>query len=262
MFALAEMLYIYFLSSSSRATDIHGLSTAGGSTATLRRVIAEFAEDEVHFPSDGYVIVALDNNQKIGKTYHIELDSKVKCSVVTALTAFQVPDPTLSQEKPYKFGVWYHFLTTEKEQLVQKMVDFSRRSESRISEYLNQFLKDRIQHVRETIKMNASGVLEDNLKEVTVNDRLDVKMNKYIPATTDCASTFDQTCLTENPNSYETVRRVFDHIQKIALTNRKWITVVSDGLPYYIGQEIIRKFVQCPICSAVFPDVDVVPAFH
>lgn len=253
-FALAEMLYIYFLSSSSRASDIHGSTTAGGSTKTLQSIIAKFADARVEFPDDGYVVVALDNNQKIGKTYHIELDSKVKCSVVTALTAFQVPDSTDAQQKPFKFGVWYHYLSTEKEDLVQRMIEFSKRSESRVAEYLHQFIKERILYVHGTLKSTTAGSVDDDLQAVTANDRTDVKMNKYVPPTVDYCKIFDQTCHPENPNSYETVRHVFDHIQKISLGSRKWITVVGDGLPYYIGQEIIRKFVKCSICADVISD--------
>lgn len=60
----------------------------------------------------------------------------------------------------------------------------------------------------------------------------------------------------ENPCSYESVQKVFDHI--LTLTDvgeqREWTCVGCDGLPYTLGSCLQEDIHRCPTCTMEFMD--------
>lgn len=63
-------------------------------------------------------------------------------------------------------------------------------------------------------------------------------------------SIIDLDCVDENPNSYESLKRVFDNIlEYLKDSGRKYIVVVVDGSPYSLGIWIIRDNYTCDICN-------------
>lgn len=62
-----------------------------------------------------------------------------------------------------------------------------------------------------------------------------------------------------NPNSYKTVREVLEHIQKLALSEKRqwWVTVVVDGIPFTLAQELIRKSFYCHVCNDILMEKDI-----
>ena len=75
-------LQTYVDTGSRQVIDLNGASTGGGQYDTISNWLVDLASSPVIAP-DGDLGHAFDNNQKIGKTWHVEFDSKVKASVIT-----------------------------------------------------------------------------------------------------------------------------------------------------------------------------------
>lgn len=62
--------------------DLNGAATGGGQYDTISNWLTDLASLPV-IPPDGDVGHAFDNNQKVGKTWHVAVENKVKSSVIT-----------------------------------------------------------------------------------------------------------------------------------------------------------------------------------
>jgi hypothetical protein len=96
----AENMIIYQFSGSRVVCDVIGKLYGGGSYSSIQRTIDELAEVEPKFPS-GDIIVAYDNNQKIGRQYRVTWQGKIPFSVITGITAFTPVHPSFIQQQTF-----------------------------------------------------------------------------------------------------------------------------------------------------------------
>lgn len=246
---------MYFLSNSRRVCEIYGAVTGGGTSTTLRNALEKLSKKPTKIPGSGYVVVAFDNNQVLAKTHRVELDSKLKISVVTSLAAFELLDTDNPQENMMSFPLLYQLSPNDSHALNQKLQQFTSQSIQLVNEYLVKFLKRRLTFIEASISDNGSDYVDEISRDVPKENGLPYDDVSEMPSS---CRIYDQECLLVNPNSYKTVSEVLVHIQKIALDEgRKWITVVVDGIPFSLAQDIIRKSVYCHICNDVLMEKDI-----
>lgn len=254
--ALSEMLYMYFLSNSRRVCEIYGAATGGGTSTTLQNALQKISKVPPEFPEDGYIVVAFDNNQVMAKAHRVELESKFKISVVTSLAAFELLDVESPQKKEMSFPLLYQISPNEASALNQKLNQFTSASLKLVNEYLLKFLQHRLTYIESSISEDGKDYVSDSTKAPPKGIQ-GMPYQDILEFPSDCKF-YDQECLLVNPNSYSTVQEVLAHIQKIALSEkRKWVTIVVDGIPFSLAQEIIRKTVYCNICDEVLLEKDV-----
>lgn len=252
---LTEMLYMYFLSNSRRVCDIYGTVTGGGSSTTLRNALDKISKKPIQFPGSGYVVVTFDNNQVLAKTHRVELDSKMKISVVTSLAAFELLDVDNPQKHAMSFPLLYQLSPNDSHALYQKLQQFTAQSIKHVNEYLINFLKRRLTFIEASISENGLDYVDGISSDIPKEDFMPYDDVPEMPSS---CRIYDQECLLVNPNSYKTVSEVLVHIQKIALSEgRQWVTKVVDGIPFCLAQEIIRKSVYCHICNEVLFEKDI-----
>ena len=80
--AFLNNLQTYVETGSRQIIDLNGAATGGGQSDMISNWLTNLASLPVYAP-DGDVGHAFDNNQKVGKTWHVAVDGKVKSSVIT-----------------------------------------------------------------------------------------------------------------------------------------------------------------------------------
>ncbi|CAL8110281.1 unnamed protein product [Orchesella dallaii] len=238
--------------------EVHGKVSGSCGRTTMQNTVAAIGSTETQMPSDTYSILALDNNQVIGKTYRVQLHSSAKSTVVTSLTTFQMETEANPQFINYEFPMYLEVPADQQEAFIAKITTFLTSSTALIDRYLKQFLEKRLKFIQSSVRQVSSGI-SDYVSDFdgAVSDLCDSIGLEYSEVTYgESSCTFlDLQCIPENPNSYESIRKILDVIQQRAIRGkRKWITVVSDGLPFSIAQEIIRKYLECDECEAGFAD--------
>lgn len=140
--------------------------------------------------------------------------------------------------------------------LNQKLQQFTSSSLKLVNDYLVTFLKRRLKFIEATISEDGSDYVDDSSSTTPKgNQGMPYEDISQMPSS---CQVYDQECLLVNPNSYRTVREVLEHIQKIALSEgRQWVTIVVDGIPFSLAQDIIRNSVYCHICKEVLREKDV-----
>ena len=73
---------MYVETGSRQATNLNGASTWGGQYHTISNWLVDLARSPV-IPPEGDLCHPFDNNQTLGKTWHIDVDSKLKASFIT-----------------------------------------------------------------------------------------------------------------------------------------------------------------------------------
>lgn len=252
---LTEMLYMYFLSNSRRVCEIYG-SVTGGTSTTLRNALTKISKKPTNFSGSGYVVVAFDNNQVLAKTHRVELDSKMKISVVTSLAAFELIDEIENpQKQTMSYPLLYQLSPNDLYALNQKLQQFTAQSLKLVNEYLITFLKRRLAFIVASISESGADYVDESSSDLP--NGMAMSYDDVSEMRSSCRI-YDQECLLVNPNSYKTVTDVLLHIQKVALSEeRKWVTIVVDGIPFCLAQDIIRKSVYCHICNDVLMENDI-----
>lgn len=201
-------------------------------------------------PEDGYIVVAFDNNQVMAKAHRVELDCKSKVSVVTSIAAFELLDVENPQKTAMNFPLMYEMSPNDASDLYQKLQQFTSSSLKLVNDHLLKFLKKRLQYIESSVHDDGKDYVDDSSKPAPKeNQRM---IHDDIFELQSSCKTYDQECLLINPNSYNSVRDVLMHVQKLAMSEkRKWVTIVVDGVPFGLAQEIIRKSVYCHICDEV-----------
>lgn len=247
---------MYFLSNSRRVCEIYGAASGGGTSTTLQNALQKISKLPPILPEDGYIVVAFDNNQVLAKAHRVELDCKSKVSVVTSMAAFELLDVDNPQKTEMSFPLLFEMSPNHASDLYQKLQQFTSSSLKLVNEYLIKFLKKRLQYVESSVDDDGKDYVDDSSKAAPKeNQRM---MHDDISEFHSSCKTYDQECLMINPNSYNSVRDVLMHVQKIALSEkRKWVTIVVDGVPFGLAQEIIRKSVYCHICNEVVLEKDI-----
>lgn len=256
---LSEMLYMYFLSNSRRVCEIYGAVTGGGSSSTLQNALEKISKAPQKFPDGGYVVVAFDNNQVMAKTHRVELDCKLKISVVTSIVTFELLDAENPQTKPMIFPLLFEITPNNASALNEKLQQFTSSSLKLVNEYLVKYIKRRLMYIEASISDGGSDYVVSPSNCTPKGNRTEGMPYEDVAQTTVVhCKVYDQECLLMNPNSFNTVREVLEHIQKTALSeDRKWVTVVVDGIPFSLAQDIVRSWVYCHICKDVIREKEI-----
>ena len=80
--AILNNLQTYVETGSRQIIDLNGASTGGGQYDTISNLLVDLASSPV-IPPKGDLGQTFDNNQKIGKKWHIEVNSNLNASVIT-----------------------------------------------------------------------------------------------------------------------------------------------------------------------------------
>lgn len=252
---LSEMMYMYFLSNSRRVCEVYGAATGGGTSTTLQNALTKISKAPQKFPDDGYVVVAFYNNQVLAKTHRVELDSKLKVSVVTSLAAFELLEMQNPQRNSMSFPLLYQISANDASALNQKLQQFTSSSLKLVNEYLVKYIQRRLAYIEASILEDGSDYVDS---PITTSKESQGMPYEDIPQMQSPCKIYDQECLLVNPNSHNTVQEVLEHIQKISLCKgRQWITVVVDGIPFSLAQDIIRNTVYCHICQKVLREKEI-----
>ena len=98
---------MYGKTGSRQIIDLNEASTGGGQYDTISNLLVGLASSPV-IPPEGDLGHAFDNNQRIAKTWHIEVDSKVKASVITTHIWLSLnKNGKLEESKNLKPVQWY-----------------------------------------------------------------------------------------------------------------------------------------------------------
>ena len=102
--SFSENVLIYSSSKSKILPNALGAISPSGNYYTVRRWLAHQAECSLP-PLEGDLIYGFDNDQVIGRTYHVRADNKVRASVITSVCAF-ADNGTLQREDKLKPSNW------------------------------------------------------------------------------------------------------------------------------------------------------------
>jgi hypothetical protein len=250
----AENMIIYQFSGSRVVCDVVGKLYGGGSNSSIQRTIEELAEEEPKFPS-GDLIVAYDNNQIIGRQYRVKWQGKIPISVITGVTAFTPVHPSFIQQQTFipnvlpSTGIGYLRVKYERFHAEANDIHRSYRYDF-ISSRMDLIMKDCVKHSRLRRDSVAKSVKSENIFEGTRYGRVNEDGAKFY--------FHDQECIPINPNSSETVSKVFDHLLRKSEesdSSRNWIVVHQDGLPYNLGVELLRNTAICNGCGETTTDI-------
>lgn len=241
---------MYFLSNSRRVCEIYGAATLQNALEKIRKKASN------KFPDGSYVVVAFDNNQVMAKTHRVELDCKMKVSVVTSIAAFELLDVESPQRNLMSFPLFCEISPNDASALNTKLQQFTSSSLKLVNEYLLKYLRRRLVYIEKSISEDGSDYVDDSSSTAPKENQ--GMPYEDIPQMTSSCKIHDQECLLVNPNSHNTVFEVLEHIQKIALSeSHQWVTIVVDGVPYCLAQDIIRNSVYCHICKEVLREKEI-----
>lgn len=153
------------------------------------------------------------------------------------------------------FPLLYQISPNDASALNQKLQQFTASSLKLVNEYLVKYIKRRLTYIESSILEDGSDYVDspDNKPKETQGLPYEDVSQMQSPC-----KIYDQECLLVNPNSHNTVHEVLEHIQKMALCEgRQWVTVVVDGVPYSLAQDIVRNSVYCHICQKALREKDI-----
>ncbi|KAJ8017459.1 hypothetical protein HOLleu_45119 [Holothuria leucospilota] len=322
--SFSENAVTYSVVNSKLAANMGGLSAPSGSYWTIRQWLDGQASQPMPSPQ-GDCICAFDNDQVIGKTYHVRANQKLKTSVITSVCVAEVDKSgALQMQKHLKPANWLNNVFDESQILdydsqyhkqlsdlhykevykalqvhIEKVQGEITSGGGNFSDEIDRILTEQ-QFAREwkvcfsckhtnpktkrlcencKVPLKATCETHDQTSEAFPPQRVyqkTVKEINFMDKTGQASSSLlqsDESTSAEpikvtprdpvfvNPNSFETVKEVFLEIGKdfkvAKYTNsseeskREWLLVVCDGVPYTIGQKVVKETFRCPQCGAV-----------
>ena len=144
---------------------------AGGYTY-IRNWMKTQAEEVVPIPS-GDLVFAFDNDQVIGKTYHVRPDTKLRCSVVTSVCVVAQEDGALEEDESLMPSKWIKPLPEASLKTTQEEKDLLQRE-------LSKTITERIAIVKSQVIAENGGIVDaiDHKVDVIREKRL-YKMCKH-----------------------------------------------------------------------------------
>lgn len=104
--SFSEAIVEYSITNSKLASNLKGASSASGHYQTQRDWLTEQASTPLP-PVSGDIVCAFDNDQVIGKHWHVRANQKLKSSVITTVAVAEVnPHGKLQEDEDLKPGNW------------------------------------------------------------------------------------------------------------------------------------------------------------
>ncbi|KAJ8022554.1 hypothetical protein HOLleu_37485 [Holothuria leucospilota] len=325
LLSFSENAVIHSIVNSKLACNINGLSSPGGSYWTLKHWLENQASSLLP-PPVGDCLCAFDNDQVVGKTYHVRANSKVRVSVITSICMAEVDlHGELQKKSELKPSAWYDASADTAQILNYDSHHHKYLSDLHYKEMYNA-LKFHIEKVHKETVVKDDGTKFDEIDTLIADKQFQRlwkvcnQCNHHNPKTkrlcekssksqqskdqntctlpkkvqreiasevsflqedesggtssmdtsatpTDChqVHVLPRDPVFLNPNSFENVKEVFLAIGKdfqirkyldpplVGDLGREWLVVVCDGLPYILGQRVIKETFHCQECQqAVF----------
>ncbi|XP_041466282.1 uncharacterized protein LOC121416832 isoform X2 [Lytechinus variegatus] len=156
-----ENILIYSVSKSKLLPDALGGVSPAGTYYRLRKWLDHQAYHELP-PLNGDVVIAFDNDQVVGKTYHVKADNKVRVSVITSICAFE-EDGKLQEQGELKPSNWQDKRRDQFENLVHPKSEINVQASELHYKELYRSLSDAISEIIHEQRHNGDGKLTDDI---------------------------------------------------------------------------------------------------
>ena len=281
-FAFQRNLISYSLTNSKTAVKLNGSWESSGGYTTINKVITAPCPPNEYPRND--VENTIDNNQKVGKhSGRIREGSKVPISICTTVGHI-VPKPETNLQNDESLMPKNWLDAEPLAETMRKVETFEQECLKEFRLYRGAFIKEGLKNVEEEQRQNGS--MHDYVDIGITNDRKDATVcskcchvypqaveNQLCPRCKHNPSYYDSGFdvyyrtpsmhpqspplvsvgepLMENPDSYEAVKHVLNHVRKLASVgyDRKWTSLHSDGVPYVYASNLQDNLYLCNICS-------------
>lgn len=279
-FSLSNALVKWSLSGSKTAQSIDGTSSACGSVTTLKNVLKESATCPNSCPK-GDVDIFFDNTQRTGKTVRVRENGTTPVGIATNVVYIQSnpSNPTnLQSRSEYMPCEW----SNKNETVFDDITNLEDNLNTNYYRpYRHQYQSDILDAVWEEVTLRPHG-LEDHITVLTSLDDTDKnrvcsRCSRIYPKSLECPYCQNKPRVNRNdiyggipsghppektlvqmgeiigvnPSSRASLKLVLSEISNQAKigTDRKWIRLGCDGVPYRIVDDIIKKVVVCQECK-------------
>ena len=286
-FAFKRNLITCSLTHSKQAVKMYGNWESSGSYTTLLNTLLQ-PSSPIKCPTKNDIINTIDNNQKVGKCGRtIKEGSKIPISICTTVGHIIVkPETQFQQMHQLSPECWLGKISPN--EIAEKIKLLESDASNLFRQYRGKFISEMINEVRKEQFCNEYQYGIRDYVDISVqNERKSNICSKcseaYGKTITKCPNcNFDSTkheinhdpyirteskhpkekprmhvgepCMV-NPCSQEAVYDVMSHIQKLCSVGseeeRKWTTLISDGVPYILASDIQDFVLNCSQCDVI-----------
>ena len=168
-FSFTNNLLTYQSTQSKLITNINGKLGPAGTYYTIQNWLGDESHNPLPFPS-GDCIVAFDNDQVVGKSWHIKTNNKVNVSIVTSLCAAPVGNKSSQFDKKLHPRNWFNYDGFE-----DKLQDIRNRTGHYYVDVHNTHYNNLYQHLNSRIK-----IVHEEQKRYHVNGSFMDEIDKRI----------------------------------------------------------------------------------
>ncbi|CAC5400079.1 unnamed protein product [Mytilus coruscus] len=175
-------------------------------------------------------------------------DFKSENSVITNIIHVMPNSNSLLQfEERFSPRHWFKCDQTSKNKAIGDILIIFQQEDVAFCKFRNQFIEEQLEVVRDGFTVEDGNIdwncnPHDRYNFVTSghpDDKIKVVMG--------------HPCF-ENPCSFKSVEKVFDHIENLTKSNRKWTILGCDAPPYTIGNKVIGNHMVCIDCEIEFEE--------
>nr|XP_054753606.1 uncharacterized protein LOC129259335 [Lytechinus pictus] len=156
-----ENILIYSVSKSKLLPDALGGVSPAGTYYRLRKWLDHRAYKELP-PLNGDVVIAFDNDQVVGKTYHVKADNKVRVSVITSICAFE-EDGKLQERAELKPSNWQDKRRDQFENVIHPKSEINVHASELHFKELYRSLSDAISEIIHEQRHSGDGKMTDDI---------------------------------------------------------------------------------------------------
>ncbi|XP_071166182.1 uncharacterized protein [Mytilus edulis] len=242
---MKNLMAYYLTDSKTVVTQDAGYPSS--SYSGIQAWIKTYSEDPLQCPDNADVVTFLDNNQVLQRKWRVQTDFKSTSSVITTIVHI-IPDKTASLQHKTELSP-RQWLNVEERVNVEDAL---------LTKIQNQFIAAQLNIIFQQ-QTSRDGTITDVVNDEIISphtkpqDRYTFIPSRH-PDEKPVVIMGDPAF--ENPCSYESVEKVFNHI--LEQTNigsndgRKWTMVGFDGLPYALGSRMQDSFFKCDECTREF----------
>ena len=285
-FSFSESLLGFAVSSSKLVVNVFGASTPAPQYSTIRDWLANQATSPPEFPS-GDVVVAFDNDQVVGKTYTIKVNSKAPTNVVTSVIGIQIDaGGQLQHDCHFKPQNWFRYEGFKEEiaelrktvtdtsgymYLPSHLEETSHKTElfSTHCEEMHRFLEQRLNKVVSEQVCNDNGQISDIIdkkveeKNLMANSKRCAKCGKLVSKTKrkcdndQCKANLKQAEIDSGQTTFGTfTQKEHTRNQKVQEVRVEFKQVVENN------QTVIKPVYTCSSLNSEEKPYDHVPSGH
>ena len=285
-FAFQRNVVSYSLTNSKICTNLTGHWESSGCYSTVHDFICSPA-DPISCP-EGYVHCAIDNNQKIGKSSgRISEGSKVPMDICTSVSNFLVnPNSSIQNSESLAPSAWQDISEDAFSSIVLKVNEYEKGYQDVFRNYRNQYISEIITEVKNDQSKSIENEYQDHVDtslrqyDMGANNHVCMQCNyvysslrqsrcpqckrdpRYNPLGYDPyfrtpskhvdppVVSVGEPCMV-NPNNEERLKQVLCQLRDICITpsERSWLVVWSDGIPYLYSMRLQQNIYICASCN-------------